>query len=97
MHIFAYISHLCPSGPVLCSRMFWKRSFNLPAALPSIFKINSTHSKNARSMALMIVTMTPKSMACMPSRMSIWCTQKCVISQNALKTRCAPHRFRLSS
>ena len=56
-----------------------------------------TISINARRMALMSVIMMPKSIACISSRISIWCTQKLEISQNALKTRCAPHPFQTSS
>ena len=39
----------------------------------------------------MSINMMPNSIACIPSCMSIWCTQKLEIIQNALKTRCALH------
>ena len=90
--------YLCPSRPVLCAATtLLNLMSNFAAALPCISRTFTTIYINARRMALMSVIMMPKSIACISSRISIWCTQKLEISQNALKTRCAPHPFQTSS
>ncbi len=71
-----------------------KRCLILFAARPALSNAISTHSWNLRIIALMRCTIAPKLIWCIGSCMRIWCTKKCWIFQNAIKSRWAPARAR---
>lgn len=85
---------LWPSLPLRLASISRNRCPSRLAARPYCSNAASTHSLNLRRIAFMRWVMAPKSIWCIGSRMSIWCTQKCWICQNALKTRWAPANSR---
>ena len=87
-------AYLWPSLPLRCASISRNRCPNRFAARPYFSNAASTHSLNLCRIAFMRWIIAPKSIWCIGSRMSIWCTQKCWICQNALKTRWAPANSR---
>ena len=86
--------YLCPSCPSVLFSISRTLADNFDAANPGFFKTSSTTSLYFLRIALKRCNITPRSIWCMGSRMSIWWTQKCGIDQNALKRRCALHCLR---
>ena len=92
--------YLCPSRPVLRATTFRNLISNFLAALPCISRTISTISINVRRMALMNLSMMPRSIVCIPSphRASASGAHRSWRSAKMfLKTRCAPHLCRASS